>query len=545
MIGPGDSCKSTLLDAIELVHYPRWNVVFDDSDFFNADPSNPIVITSTICDFPADWIKDDRFGLNLRGWGPDGLLDEPQDDLLKVLSIQMKVDGNLEPEWRIVNDRTPEGRPISARDREKLGVFRLGNSPDYHLGWSRTSILSRLTTETDDLPKLMAEVSRSAMEAVRPDLLPSLKAASAEVQKSAKVVGYAPRVALQPLLDAKAISFGSGAIALHDGKIPVRRAGLGSRRLLTMSIQRGLSLSGGLCLVDEIEHGLEPHRLRRLLQVLRAPKSSPSDSPSDQTFVTSHAPIVLAELKATELFVVRTSDGSVTIGQIPGDLQPLVRTETEAFLARKIIVCEGKTELGFLRGIDNDLWERKGESFSLKALALANGNGRSSGPQRAKELAGLGYSVLYFGDSDDPLSIGEAELTSLGIKVVLWADNFAFEDRLAHDLPWDGIVALLDLAEKNRGLELVLASVAKAFLPGKISLPREYSAWLEAGASSGISESEMRRAIGKAANIGEWFKRVDRAEPVASLVRTYWAALKEKDSGKKICEVTAWAGLRD
>ena len=33
LLGPGDSTKTTILDAIELVLAPRWSVQFDDSDF--------------------------------------------------------------------------------------------------------------------------------------------------------------------------------------------------------------------------------------------------------------------------------------------------------------------------------------------------------------------------------------------------------------------------------------------------------------------------------------------------------------------------------
>ena len=36
LIGVGDSGKSTLIDAIELVFTSRRSVEFDDSDFFNA-----------------------------------------------------------------------------------------------------------------------------------------------------------------------------------------------------------------------------------------------------------------------------------------------------------------------------------------------------------------------------------------------------------------------------------------------------------------------------------------------------------------------------
>jgi len=36
LIGPGDSTKSTILEAIELALTPRRTVTFDDADFYNA-----------------------------------------------------------------------------------------------------------------------------------------------------------------------------------------------------------------------------------------------------------------------------------------------------------------------------------------------------------------------------------------------------------------------------------------------------------------------------------------------------------------------------
>ena len=35
LIGTGDSTKSTILDAIECALTPKWNYVFEDTDFFN------------------------------------------------------------------------------------------------------------------------------------------------------------------------------------------------------------------------------------------------------------------------------------------------------------------------------------------------------------------------------------------------------------------------------------------------------------------------------------------------------------------------------
>lgn len=42
LIGPGDSGKSTILEAVHLLLGDRWSVSFSDVDFFNVDPATPI-----------------------------------------------------------------------------------------------------------------------------------------------------------------------------------------------------------------------------------------------------------------------------------------------------------------------------------------------------------------------------------------------------------------------------------------------------------------------------------------------------------------------
>ena len=51
VIGPGDTCKTTILTAIDYALSPRTSLVFDDADFFDQDISQSIVIQITL----ADW----------------------------------------------------------------------------------------------------------------------------------------------------------------------------------------------------------------------------------------------------------------------------------------------------------------------------------------------------------------------------------------------------------------------------------------------------------------------------------------------------------
>ncbi len=67
LIGPGDSTKTTILDAIELALSPRWNLSFDDADFYDADTEKPLTITVTVGDLPEELKSEAKYGLWARG----------------------------------------------------------------------------------------------------------------------------------------------------------------------------------------------------------------------------------------------------------------------------------------------------------------------------------------------------------------------------------------------------------------------------------------------------------------------------------------------
>lgn len=163
LVGPGDSTKTTILDAIELVLSPRWNVQFDDTDFFDANIEEPIAIAVTVGDLPSDFKSDAKFGYLTRGWTTAGQLrDEPGDDDELVLTIELRVDQSLEPTWVVATDRSPDGREIGRRDRDRIGCLRLTDYVDRQLSWSRGSALSRLTGKTENLTGILADAARAA-----------------------------------------------------------------------------------------------------------------------------------------------------------------------------------------------------------------------------------------------------------------------------------------------------------------------------------------------------------------------------------------------
>ncbi|MGH2705421.1 MAG: ATP-dependent nuclease [Actinomycetota bacterium] len=352
-MGPGDSTKTSILEAIEWVLSPRWSLPASDIDFHTGNPAEPIMIEATVGDMPGGLLSDQKFGLELRGWGEEGLHDEPEGDDEPVITIRLTIDDSLEPRWEVVNDRQAEPRPISARDRESLGATRLGPEVERHLTWGRGSALLRLTDSTEEMGRTLAAAHRLAREHVKAAEMVELKRAAEEASSAAKALGAGASQTYGPALDPGAMGVGAAALALHDGTVPVRAAGLGSRRLAALAVQRASFSEGGLVLVDEIETGLEPHRLRHLIRELRTAEKG-------QVVLTTHSEVAVVELTASELRVVTSLGGTTTVKAVPDEVQGAIRAAPEALLGRKVIITEGATEVGLCRALERRWAEAHG-----------------------------------------------------------------------------------------------------------------------------------------------------------------------------------------
>jgi putative ATP-dependent endonuclease of OLD family len=533
LIGSGDSTKSTILDSIDFVLSPRWKIDFDDSDFHNGDATKDIVIVATVGDLPEEFKGDGKFGLVLRGWdGKLGLVDEADDDEEHVLSIQLKVGSSLEPKWAVVNNRKPEGVPISYQDREALGTGRIGDFLDRHLTWSKGSVLSKVTGKGDDLSEVLAQAGRAARETLNPESLPILQAAAERVKVLGKVFGVVPKQAYQPHLDISAIDVNAGGLTLHDGDIPLRRAGLGTRRLLTVALQREVLDKGGITLIDEVEHGLEPHRLRRLLRILRKEKNEEGSGGAGQLIMTTHSEIVVDELACDQLRIVRSVDGVTRVLSVPENYQKDIRKAPEAFLGSAHIVGEGATEVGFCRALD--MWwagsEQAYEPLAVSGVVPVDGCGKD-GPRYATVLRELEYPVAYFGDSDCPLNPTLEQMRKSGIVDVLWSENKSIEQRIALDLPWPGVLELLNFAAEIRDENKVRAAVIGKY-GDAAALKEAFATWSDS--------IELREAIGAAAKGGDWYKRIDLGERLGLIVTKYLSVIPTSDLAQKVAALRTW-----
>lgn len=535
IIGPGDSRKSTILDAIEAALSSRW-FQFADADFPQCDTSKALEIRVTVGELPAEALCDKRFGLHLRGWTKAGdLRDEPDEDDEEVVTVRLTVDSSLEPAWELVTDRG-EPRPLSQRDRALFGIARVGGDVERHLTWGQGSALSRLTAADKDAKAILSNAYRTARSLVADGSIAELRTIAKAVHAGAISMGAYAATEYGPGLDAHRAALSVGTLALHDDKTPLRLSGLGSRRLAGLAIQKMSIPEGAIVLVDEVEHGLEPHRLRHFLRALR-PDMQESGAPQGQVFLTTHSAVAVVELSAGDLAIARHGPSEVTLRTPSRELQDVVRRAPDAFLARSIIVCEGRTEVGLLRTVKLQWQNDHGEApIEHHGVTLVDGGG-SCAPRVATELGKLGYRTLLFRDSDRALGADESRAAvEANVTVVEWEGAKSTEERVLADVSAKGVQRVLDLAFELRGAASVLDTIS-AQLNVRPSLPPSFSDWKVAGRS----RPELRAAIAGAARDSKWFKNIEFGERLGEIVAQELEAGMESPTATALAEIETWA----
>jgi hypothetical protein len=507
LIGPGDSGKSTVLDAIDLCLGARRLLSLSDTDFFGLDVTAPISISITLGSLPDQLLGLPAYGDYLRAFdGTTGAIeDEPRHGWETVLTLVLFVGADLEPVWRLHSDRAIAAdldRGIAWKDRLLIAPARLGNQPNSHLGWARGSILNRLAEERAEWGPELAEAARQARAGFGDRAGVPLADTLATVDRVAGNLGIPIGAGAKALLDAHAVSIGEGAVALHrDDGVPLRSLGTGSARLLVAGLQREAAISASIILVDEVEFGLEPHRLARLMNSLGAKDAQPPL----QAFMTSHSPVAVRELRGDQIFVTRSGPNGHAIQQAGvGDaVQATLRGDPEAFLAKSIILCEGASEVGLIRGLD--LWAVGEGANSLLSAGAMCANFQGSDPNRGfvrgLALIKLGYRLAVVVDNDVAVDPNAAQaFLDAGGHWVTWQPGRALEVELFMSLAAEGAWQLLQRAIALNTRETVQAQI-QSFSQNQISLAGIERENLDAGMLPASCE-----LLGRIAHKKGWFK---------------------------------------
>jgi hypothetical protein len=234
---------------------------------------------------------------------------------------------------------------------------------------------------------------------------------------------------------------------------------------------------------------------------------------------------------------MRVDGGVASVTPVGASLQGLVRANPEALLGRKVLVGEGKTEVGLARACDTH-WNREGqEPFAYLGVVPANGGGNTVAPGIAIKLANLGYEAALVVDSDEPIQPARAKCESHGVRVVQWEGGVSTEERVCMDVPLETLQEILDAALRHPESDVQgeLACIAS-----RLGIPRLTTQVVADWIAGGSSEDSVRLAIGSAAKKRSWFKRIDLGEELGGMALGALHMVPQSELGKQLAEIKAW-----
>lgn len=546
IIGPGDSCKTTILTALDFALTPRTSLTFDDSDFYEQAFDQDICIQVTLSDWDEklpeirEFFRESKFAQHKCGLSDTGPLPEPEVSGPVAISVSLRVDKSLEPKWSIVkglDDGTQDRIPLYASDRAILGVSRLDTFSDNHFTWGRNTILTRLSSEQPG--NLGSVLSALAREMRQTDVsshrgIAGCQSVADTVKQEAQTTGV-KLSSLAPKIDVQRQSMTAGAISLHENNVPLRNKGTGSKRLVAAAMQMKLHGGKSIALVDELEMGLEPHRIRGMIQRLKGT--------GQQLFTTTHSPVVIRELSVlqNELYVCRRdAAGGVkleSLASVP-DIQGPVRANAEAFLGSKIVACEGLTEIGCIRAYDLLQFDTSASAPPVWSLATSyfNCGGGSKIRAACPQLLKLGYRVAVLCDNDAKDQISEEDVQKLresGAHICQWDAGNSTERQLFADLPWEHVPEMLRVIAHDHDapeLSTLVNCIQRE--------PRVTAQSLSSNPVEWPESTTLRQVIGDLAHQHSWIKRIDSS---AKAFQFALPKLPEKCSLKtKLAALWAW-----
>lgn len=153
-------------------------------------------------------------------------------------------------------------------------------------------------------------------------------------------------------------------------------------------------------------------------------------------------------------------------------------------MAKAVIVCEGASEVGFLRGFDRVNVALGEPSLTALGVALVDAGGCDHIYRRADAFQLLKYRVCAFRDDDkQPDEATEKAFVDGGGSLFKWRKGRALEDELFLSLTDNAVFKLIERAEELHGTELIDAHISSESL-GTLTL---------ADCKAGFSQVRNRR----------------------------------------------------
>lgn len=416
ILGGGDVGKTTVLEALALLFSPSNATTVSESDYLKRDTSEGFEISAIVAFSESSGINTQpRFVWPWHWDGSDAVLPPaegeatPPDD--PVYRVRVKGTPELELAWEVIQ---PNGEadhfPVGVR--RSIGVVRLSsderNDRDLRLVYG--SGLDRLIADL----ALRARIGQQISE-VRLEPLLSTDGQEAMENLDERLASAAlPHELTLGLTTSQGLSIGAliGLLAKKHGvSLPISSWGAGTRRMVALEIASAAEKEPSIMLVDEIERGLEPYRLRKLIS-----KFADNDS---QAFITTHSPVAISCSKHAQLWYM---DDRGRMGKLMREkISAQQGRDPETFLARLAVIAEGPTEVGFLEY----LLERAFGADPLDyGVRVCNGQGNPATLALLEALVASGLQFAGFAD-DEGTNPGRwrALKERLGDRLLQWQEG--------------------------------------------------------------------------------------------------------------------------
>jgi len=542
-VGRGDSCKTTIIQAINFVLYPQRWLNISDYDFYNGNVDDPIRIEATIGNFDNDLFKDlckdgSSYGGYLYKWNKEtrvavdvwneGKEDEVSDCCLKIL---FSVDKNLEPLWEVLSSNGTDSKMMNVSDRAKFNAFMIEDYQDKHLTMGKGSPLMNLyKSRSDDLFKddaTLQQMIRDIQKNIDYENDKIFGKSFLDFCRGLKgnLIKYNTNLEeINPSLLIRNF-YTNNDFILRDKNSPLQMKGKGTKRLSSIGIQS--QLANNIMLIDEIEQGLEPDRVKSLIDTLK--KDIEGNKSVGQIFFTTHSRDVVVECSSSDIYIIRSEEGKINCLQAKKIHQGAIRKNPEGLFSKKILICEGPTECGIMKSFENFTYCKNREKFSYIGVVIADGGG-SNFYNYAETFNELGYSTCIFCDSDvNGDVIKKQGLRDLGVDIVDWDSSFCLEMVIAEEIPWLKLLEIVKLAMEYKGKESIYDSIKV----GQGELDEDIGKWTDS--------LELRKTIGQKMKNNDWFKTHTKGEDLGNILFSFFDDMLVGSQIKRnINKLSAW-----
>ena len=464
LLGGGDVGKTTILEAIGLLLSPSAVVVLSEADYWQRDVDSEFLIGAVVALSPSSEIGQQRtFAWPWEWDGTNAVLpadpddeDAPSTTGKPVYRLQVRGTPDLQARWEVLQPND-EVDPLSVAVRRRIGVVRLTdqNRNDRDLRLVYGSALDRLLADRTLRAKIGQQVSEIDLTA---KLDETGQIALGKLDEMLAQEALPSNLGLG-LTTSQGISIGAliGLMAelSHDVSLPLSTWGAGTRRMTALQVAAATQSESCITLIDEIERGLEPYRLRKLVSSLQEREA--------QSFITTHSPVAISAADCADLWYL---DGTGSVGELRRTriLRSQQKREPETFLARFSILAEGPTEVGFV----SNLLERAIEgSFADHGVRVCDGEGNASTLGLLEAMVAAGLVFGGFADDEGKHSGRWSALErKMGNRLFRW-DAACTEEVVLSHVPEGNLAPMMDHADPGIAAERRVTLAARLGIEDK------------------------------------------------------------------------------